>query len=278
MVLVSVLTFGGAPQLIYIVISLIHYPDNAPPMTSQRALGIELAPGVRPLHLWCYLLVALISSAYAGALSILQPGLLHALGIPPAEQATLTGNLAALQELVFILLLGPIGALADRLGRRAVYTAGLLLTGAGYALYAQAASVPGLVLVRLLVAVGSAAVVGMMVTVIADYPRESHRGKANGLQGLVATLGAFIPPMLLPLPALFAGRGFDELAAQQATFAVAGALGVFAAVDCPDRPAGSPPRHGCRCWPCCARGCAARVTRASRWPAPPPSPPAACSP
>lgn len=199
-------------------------------MSTHRTLGIDLVPGVRPAHLWTYLFVAVISSAYAGALSALQPGLLHALNIPPAEQPTLTGNLAALQELVFIVLLGPIGALADRVGRRLVYVIGLLITGFGYALYAQAGSVSELVAVRLIVALGSAAVVGMMVTVIADYPQEADRGKANGLQGVVATLGAFIPPVLLALPQAFAARGFDQLGAQQATFAVAGSLGVFAAV------------------------------------------------
>ncbi|MGJ8668746.1 MAG: MFS transporter [Oceanococcus sp.] len=199
-------------------------------MNTFSTLGIQLVPGVRPRHLWCYLLVAIISSAYAGALAVLQPGLLHAMGIPHGEQATLTGNLAALQELVFILLLGPIGALADRVGRRLVYTVGLLLTGLGYTLYAHAGSVNELIALRLIVALGSAAVIGMMVTVIADYPQEQDRGKANGLQGLVATLGAFVAPMLLPLPALFAGKGMDQLAAQQATFAVAGSLGAFAAV------------------------------------------------
>lgn len=199
-------------------------------MSASKTLGIHLVDGVRPVHLWTYLLVAVISSAYAGALAVLQPGLLHVMGIDPGEQATLTGNLAALQELVFILLLGPIGALADRLGRRVVYSLGLLLTGIGYALYAQAGSIPELIAVRLIVALGSAAVIGMMVTVIADYPQERDRGKANGLQGLVATLGAFIPPMMLALPAVFAARGLSELGAQQATFAVAGSLGVFAAV------------------------------------------------
>ena len=199
-------------------------------MTSQRTLGIQLVPGVRRGHLWTYLLVAVISSAYAGALAVLQPGLLHAMGIAPGEQAMLTGLLSALQELVFIALLGPIGALADRVGRRLVYALGLLITGIGYALYAQAGSVPELIALRLIVALGSAAMVGMMVTVIADYPQEQDRGKANGLQGVVATFGAFIPPMLLALPSVFAAKGYSEIGAQQATFAVAGSLGVFAAV------------------------------------------------
>lgn len=199
-------------------------------MKTAKTLGIHLAPNVRPSHLYAYLFVALVSSAYAGALAVLQPGLLHAMGIPPGEQATLTGMLAALQEAVFILLMGPIGALADRIGRRPVYTVGLILTGIGYALYAQATTVPALVAMRLIVAVGSAAMVGMMVTVIADYPQESDRGKANGLQGMVATFGAFIPPMLLPIPAVFAAKGYGEMAAQQFTYAIAGSLGLVAAL------------------------------------------------
>jgi MFS family permease len=199
-------------------------------MSSARTLGIHLSPGIRRRHLWTYLLVAMISSAYAGALSVLQPGLLQALAVDPGRQATLTGYLSALQELVFILSLGPIGALADRLGRRPVYVAGLLIAGCGYAIYGQAQNVTQLVALRLVVAIGCAATIGMMVTVIADYPSEADRGKANGLQGLAATLGAFIPPLLLPLPRLFTHLGFTELSAQSLTFAAAGSLGVLAAV------------------------------------------------
>lgn len=199
-------------------------------MASPSAFGIRLAGGIRRHHLLCYLLVAAISSAHAGALSVLQPGLLQALAIAPGQQATLTGYLSALQELVFIVALGPIGALADRIGRRPVYAAGLLLAGCGYALYGQAQDIPQLVALRVLVACGSAASMGMMVTVIADYPVDGDRGKANGLQGFVATLGAFIPPLLLSLPALFIRHGASELMAQHLTFAAAGSLGLAAAV------------------------------------------------
>lgn len=199
-------------------------------MQEHKTIGIHLAAGIRPRHLWAYLFVAIVSSAYAGTLQLLQPGLLHAMGIAEGDQAVLTGQLAALQELVFILLLGPIGALADRWGRRPVYVSGLLLTSIGYSAYAYATDVASLFALRLIVALGSAAVMGMMVTVIADYPQERDRGKANGLQGVVATLGAFVAPLLLPLPALFAQSGWTEMAAQQGTFAVAGSLGVIGAL------------------------------------------------
>ena len=196
----------------------------------RRVLGIELADGISAGNLWAYLFAAFISSAYAGALAVLQPGLLQVMGIPFAEQGQLTGNLAAMQEVLFILLLGVVGAVSDRVGRKAVYIFGLLTTGLGFVLYPFATSVPELVAYRFIVAIGSAAMIGMMVTVIADYSTNKTRGKANGVQGLVATFGAFIPPILGALPARFVASGFSEAAAQQATFAVAAALGVSAAV------------------------------------------------
>lgn len=193
--------------------------------SNQTLLGIRLSEGIRKSHMRAYLAVAFISSSYAGALAVLQPGLLQVMGIEKDQQAMLTGGLSALQEVVLILLMGVMGALSDRIGRRPVYVAGLLLTGIGFALYPHAVDVTQLVLFRLIVAVGCAAMIGMMITVVADYARDESRGKANGLQGLLATLGAFIPPILATLPTVFTQQDYSELNAQQLTFAIAGALG-----------------------------------------------------
>jgi MFS family permease len=193
-------------------------------------LGISLAEGVRPRHMLSYLVVAFFSSGYAGALAVLQPGVLHVMGISYGDQATVTGMLSAMQEVVLIATMGLVGVWADRAGRPIVYVCGLILTSIGFALYPHAESVGELVMYRLLVAFGGAAMIGMMVTVVADYASNADRGKANGLQGVVATLGAFIPPALGILPALFVGKGYTEAGAQQATFAVGASFGVFAAV------------------------------------------------
>ena len=195
----------------------------------MRYLGIDLTEGVKRRHLLAYFCAAFISSSYAGALAMLQPGLLEVLGIDRAQQATLTGNLSAMQEVILIVLMGVMGALADRYGRKPVYIFGLLATALGFTLYPYAESIAELVAYRIIIAFGSAAMIGMMVTVIADYSQDSTRGKANGLQGLIATLGAFLPPMLGALPKLFVDQGFDELAAQRMTFATAGSLGVIGA-------------------------------------------------
>jgi MFS family permease len=195
-----------------------------------KVLGVDLSDGIKGRHLWAYLLVALISSAYAGAMAVLQPGLLAVMGVERAAQGIVTGQLSALQEVILIATLGPVGALADRVGRRPIYVFGLLATAAGFALYPDAGSLTQLALIRVIVALGSAAMIGMMVTVIADYTRESTRGHANGLQGFVATLGAFIPPILAGLPAAFVKGGMAEIQAQHATFAAAGAMGILGAV------------------------------------------------
>ena len=183
-----------------------------------RLLGIELSEGIQRRHLVAYFCVAFISSSYAGALAMLQPGLLQVMGIDHGQQ-----------EVILIALLGFVGIVADRYGRKPVYVFGLLATSAGFTLYPHATTISELVIYRIIVAVGSAAMIGMMVTVIADYSRNSTRGKANGMQGVVATLGAFLPPLFGALPKLFVDQGYDELAAQQLTFAVAGSLGVLGA-------------------------------------------------
>ena len=194
-----------------------------------RFLGIDLTEGVQRRHLLAYFAAAFISSSYAGALAMLQPGLLQVMAIDPGQQAMLTGNLSAMQEVILIVMLGVMGALADRYGRKPVYIFGLLTTAAGFTLYPFADSITELVLYRITIAFGSAAMIGMMVTVIADYSQNSTRGKANGLQGLIATFGAFLPPLLGAMPKVFVDQGFDELAAQQLTFAAAGSLGVIGA-------------------------------------------------
>ena len=63
------------------------------------------------------------------------PACLQTMGIPFEVQGNLTGSLAAMQEVLFILLLGVIGAISDRVGRKAVYVFGLLTTSIGFALY-----------------------------------------------------------------------------------------------------------------------------------------------
>jgi hypothetical protein len=77
-------------------------------------LGISLAQGVRPRHMLAYLVVAFFSSGYAGALAVMQPAVLQLMGVSYGEQATVTGMLSAMQEVVLIAPMGLVGVWADR--------------------------------------------------------------------------------------------------------------------------------------------------------------------
>ncbi|MEH6592794.1 MAG: MFS transporter, partial [Halioglobus sp.] len=72
-------------------------------------LGIDLSQGIKRRHLVAYFIAAFISSSYAGALAMLQPGLLQVMGIEHTDQAMLTGNLSAMQEIILIVMLGLMG-------------------------------------------------------------------------------------------------------------------------------------------------------------------------
>lgn len=194
-----------------------------------RFMGIDLNDGIRPRHLVAFLILVLMSSGYAGAMSALQPGLLQTMGIEQRAQAEITGYLGAVQEIVMILTMGVFGACADRFGRRPLYVFGFLVTAAGFALYPFAGSVAELAAYRVIVAVGGGAMFCMMVVIIADYTRDSTRGHANGMQGFVAVLGAFMPPLIAGLPAAFVAGGASEIGAQRLTFSAVALLCAVAA-------------------------------------------------
>ena len=219
-----------------------------PPYT--RFWGIDLSDGVRPRHLVAFMILVLMSSGYAGAMSALQPGLLQVMGIDPREQAQITGYLGAVQEIVMILSMGLFGACADRFGRRPLYVFGFLVSAVGFACYPFARSVVELAACRVVVALGGGAMFCMMVTIIADYTRDSTRGHANGLQGFVAVLGAFMPPLIAGLPAAFVGGGASEIEAQRLTFVLVALLcgigAVIAAIGLAPRVAQLPAEAGAR--------------------------------
>ncbi|WP_101758586.1 MFS transporter [Oceanicoccus sp. KOV_DT_Chl] len=193
-------------------------------------LGVALSDGVRRHNLIAYMFIALVSSGYAGLLAMLEPGLLQVLEVPFEEQGLITGNLRVMQELVYIALMGVFGVFADRIGRRLIYVCGMLCIAFGYTIYPFASSIEQLVLYRLIIAAGGAAMMGMMITVISDYTRNETRGRANGIQGLMATLGAFIPPLLGFVPKVLVDQGYSEVQALQGAFIAAGSLGLLGAI------------------------------------------------
>jgi MFS family permease len=195
---------------------------------------IWLAEGVGRGNALSFLYAAFFSVCLLSFLSFMQPFVLDAhLGIPRSRQGHATFLLGTTQEIVMLLLVGPFGALADKLGRRIIYTLGLAWIGAGYVLYPLAGSLPELVATRFFFAIGAAMIGTVMATVLADTPQDRSRGLLVGVTGTLQGLGVMFGVLVLSkLPLRFEALGHGDDMAGRYTLWVGAALCFVTAVVC----------------------------------------------
>ncbi|TFG85586.1 MAG: MFS transporter [Chromatiales bacterium] len=171
---------------------------------------VEFAPGISGTNAWTFLFLNFMIMPIVAFLSISQPYVLSEIvGIPPEEHGRITGFLVTMQEIVALLLIGSVGALSDRFGRRPLFALGVFIAGIGFALYSTAQSELDLYLYRFVYAVGVATAGVMIAVTAADYPAETSRGKLAGVTGFLNGLGvALAAALILPrLPAVFQAMG-----------------------------------------------------------------------
>lgn len=175
---------------------------------------IWLAPGVLPHHGWSFLVAAFFSIGLMTFIAVGQTYVLNEhLKIPTSAQGSISGDLVFFTELITLALFVPVGMLVDRIGRKAIYAAGLLLLGLTYALYPLASEVSDLYLCRIVYALGVVAVAGALSTVMADYPAERSRGKLVALVGVLGGLGIVVTNQgfgAVPAALMKAGFSGDE--------------------------------------------------------------------
>lgn len=200
---------------------------------AQKSFGpIGLAPGVVARHVLAFLFASFISIGLFTYFSALTPYVLQVnLGLPEAEHGRVSGTLQFWQEIVLLATIGVWGALSDRIGRRAVYIAGFVLMGVGYALYAFATSIGELLVYRMILGAGIAATAAMLTTIIGDYPVESSRGKLTGFSFFLNGVGSVIFFLgLTKLPLLYENNGADHLWAGRYAYLTVAALSGLAAL------------------------------------------------
>ena len=200
---------------------------------NYRIGPIEFAPGISGTNAWTFLYLNFMIMPVVAFLSISQPYVLtEIVGIPPEEHGRITGFLVTMQEIVALLLIGSIGALSDRFGRRPLFALGVLVAGIGFALYSTAQSEFDLYLYRFVYAIGVAAAGVMIAVTAADYPAESSRGKLSGVTGFLNGLGvAVAAALVLPrLPALFQAQGASAADAGRYMLLVMAAVAIVTAI------------------------------------------------
>lgn len=191
---------------------------------SLRFGPVQLEPGIERSHLYALLFACFVTIGIATGIAAMTPFVLTTnLGLPESDQGKALGTLALWQEITLILVYTPLGVLADKIGRRAVYALGLITVGTAYALYPFATSLTELSLVRVVYAVGIGAATGMLSTVIADYASVEDRGKMTAIAGFLNGLGVvLVITGVSKLPAMFAAGGASQVeAGRDALFVLA---------------------------------------------------------
>ena len=171
--------------------------------------------GVELRHVLTLFFASFFGIATMSFINASQPYVLtEILGIPFAEQGSLSGRLTIIQELALLAMLTPVGAISDKFGRKPVYATAFFIMGIAYFLYPLAGAIWMLVVFRLVFAVGVAGNAVMLPAVANDYPQEASRARmlaacfvCNGL-GLVLILG-----VMRGLPVRFADMGIDPVIA-----------------------------------------------------------------
>lgn len=192
-------------------------------------------PGLGRAAAWYTLAVLLVANAF-NYLDRMIVGLLvepirHQFDLNDAQVGLLIGGTFAL---VFTFASIPIGRLVDQFDRRRIIAVGCLVWSLCAALLGFARSFVELLLGRMGVAVGEAALAPSAVSMIADAFPRSSMGRALAIYGVGAVAGsglAFLggaallatvtamPPLTLP--------GYGEVAAWQATLMLTGLLSLI---------------------------------------------------
>ncbi|QGM22240.1 MFS transporter [Spiribacter sp. 2438] len=168
--------------------------------TERRATaGLAVIFGLRMLGLF---LILPVFALYGDELT----------GATPALIGLAIGAYGLTQALLQI----PFGMLSDRLGRRPVIVAGLLIFALGSVVAAQADTIYGVILGRILQ--GGGAIAAAVMALAADLTRDTQRTKAMALIGI--SVGAAFMVALVLGPAIAAGTGLAGVFWATAVFAL----------------------------------------------------------
>ncbi|MBV7242369.1 MFS transporter [Streptomyces sp. MW-W600-10] len=174
-------------------------PDDAPRLSGENEVEVEGVLDARRrrtiLLTVCLALMAVIASV--SGLNVAQPDLAVAFD---ASQSTVLW-IINIYTLGLAALLLPLGAIGDRLGRKPVLVAGLVVFGVAGAAAGLAPSAEVMLGARLLSGVGAAMIMPITLAVITTTFPENERGRAigvwTGVAGGGGVLGMFLSAALV---------------------------------------------------------------------------------
>ena len=175
-------------------------------------------------------LALLYSFRMLGLFMVLPLLALYAADLPGATPAML-GLALGIYGLSQAVLQIPLGWLSDRVGRKPVIVAGLVVFALGSMVAAQADTAAGIVVGRFLQ--GAGAIASTVMALVADLTREEQRTKAMAIVG--ASIGASFAIALVLGPVVAAMGGLQAVFYLTAILALLGIVVVLLRVPTPER-------------------------------------------
>lgn len=183
-------------------------------------------------------LAAIFALRMLGLFLVLPVFALEAAHYPGGDDPTLIGLAMGIYGLTQGILQIPYGMASDRLGRKRVIIAGLLVYALGSFVAALAGSLTGLIIGRALQ--GAGAISAAVTALLADQTRDEVRTKAMALVG--ASIGLMFALSLVLAPLLVTHIGLPGLFTLTGTLALAGVAVVVWAVPAEPRQHKDQPR------------------------------------
>ncbi|KAH8550515.1 major facilitator superfamily domain-containing protein [Umbelopsis sp. PMI_123] len=158
---------------------------------------IPLAEHTRPLQFFAFIFAVFVAKSVAVFLSGSQAFILTAILLERDNNGDITGSLVLYGEIMSMVMVGLWGVVSDRIQKRTVYSISLLLKGLAVILYPQVKNVyPGLLLLRLVFAAGTAGCITMMPAMMTDVVY-GKGGMVSGLIGAFNGLGSIFSSFFL---------------------------------------------------------------------------------
>jgi MFS family permease len=191
-----------------------------------------LVPGVSKLNAVTFFICSFTFVTLVTFLNFVQPFILEEiLHVPVEQQGKVTGYLNFLHEGTALIIMGVVGAISDRRGRRQLIIIGFLIWAVGFIAFPLATSLTELYFYRLIFAVGVATASVMVIATMQDFPQEISRGKWGGINSFFTSFAILIVSLgFARLPDIFTGMGYAPEQAGRYTYWIGAVIAVLAAI------------------------------------------------